>query len=108
MPLEVNQETATAVTLNIGGKNFKIICPKDKYDELQQAAAYLDNKILLAQQKDEFAPLVHLAIIVALNISYELLSEKKREQKIEVLKNNYGDQLKNLAQKIHEALEIEK
>ena len=102
------QETNTEVILNIGGKNFKIICPQDKCDELQQAAAYLDNRISLAQQKDEFASLVNLAIIVALNISHELLLEKKREHKIEKLANNYDDQLKNLAQKISEALEIEK
>ena len=104
----MSQETNTEATLNIGGKNFKIICPQDKHDELQQAATYLDGRISLAQQKDEFASLTNLMVIVALNISHELLLEKKREQKNEALANNYGNQLKDLAQKISEALEIEK
>ncbi len=101
------QETeSTTVILKIVGKNFKVKCPKSMHSELQDAASYLNDKMLVAQQKDKFSSMDHLAIVAALNISHELLLARKKQQ----CSDDYDichTKLENLAQKISDALEIE-
>lgn len=99
----MNQEI-NEVTIKIMDKDFKINCPKDKLQTLQESATYLDNKMREISKSGKIANIDHLAIITALNLTRELMNYKKRQ-------NTYikglTDSVKKLKFRIEEVLGIE-
>jgi cell division protein ZapA len=89
------------VSLNILGKLYKVKCPQDKIAELREAGQYLEAKMRETGQGGKTASADRLAVITALNITYELLTQKRQA-------NTYIDmmnqQIRALQIKIESAL----
>jgi cell division protein ZapA len=81
-------------------REFNIKCPKDKIDELQEAAAYLDNKMRETHSGNKLIPIDRVAITAALNIVHELTLEKQQSQSHV---GNLSERLLNLKNKLCQA-----
>ncbi len=68
--------SSQAVDIQLGGKTFTIECPSDQHEQLQQSATHLNKKMNELKPSAGTSSLEHLAILVALNMSYELLFQK--------------------------------
>ena len=55
------------------GREFCVTCPDEEREEIQLAAAYLDNKIQEIKAEGKVIDSDRIAIIAALNITHELL-----------------------------------
>jgi cell division protein ZapA len=94
------------ITVRIMDRNFSIKCPAEEISDLYEAATYLNNKIqesIKAQKiyNNEIISIDRL-IITALNISHELLKQKKQNlSHIEDINKNIA----SLENKIDQILE---
>ncbi|MDO9311770.1 MAG: cell division protein ZapA [Nitrosomonas sp.] len=61
------------LNLDIMGREFCVTCPDEEREEIQLAAAYLDNKIQEIKAEGKVIDSDRIAIIAALNITHELL-----------------------------------
>ncbi|MBU0744152.1 MAG: cell division protein ZapA [Gammaproteobacteria bacterium] len=90
--------------INIMGREFKIKCPKDKINELQKAADYLNSKMQEVQHGDRLIGIDRVAITAALNIAHELILEKQ-SLKTDFSNNGMLDKrVSDLKQKVDQAL----
>ncbi|MBI3900468.1 MAG: cell division protein ZapA [Gammaproteobacteria bacterium] len=71
------KETAEGVSVNILGKEFIVACPPEERESLLAAAAYLDRKLREIQTNGKVLGTERAAIIAALNISHELLEQRR-------------------------------
>lgn len=60
-------------TIEILGKFYPIRCPEAEMEALREAASFLNAKMLEVQESGKAINLERIAIITALNISYEFL-----------------------------------
>lgn len=75
----------TKVTVTILEKSFQIKCPENKVHELQSAADHL-NREMRRMRQNGIIGIDRIAIISALNITYELLEiQKQRDEYIKML-----------------------
>jgi cell division protein ZapA len=68
-----------AVDIQLLGKSYRIACPDGKEGELREAAQELSKRLQEVRPKAA-GNTEHLAIMVALNLSYELLEERAKSQ----------------------------
>lgn len=68
------------ITVRIMERDFNVKCPTDKVHELHKAAKYLDGKIRDMRTSDKVLNLDSLMVITALNITHELMSQRKHNQ----------------------------
>lgn len=61
------------LNLDIMGREFCVTCPYEEREEIQLAAAYLDNKIQEIKAEGKVIDSDRIAIIAALSITHELL-----------------------------------
>ena len=61
------------LNLDIMGREFCVTCPDEEREEIQLAAAYLDNKIQEIKAEGKVIDSDRIAIIAALSITHELL-----------------------------------
>lgn len=92
------------VTVKILDRNYQIKCPADKIHELYNAAKHLDEKIIELRNNDKILSSDSLLAVVALNITHELLVQKK--QNITQIEN-MGQQILQLKEQIESALNEE-
>ncbi|UAJ65108.1 cell division protein ZapA [Candidatus Schneideria nysicola] len=64
------------VDIQIFGRTLRVNCPKEKKDELHQAAKDLTQRIQELKLKTKVTNIEQLIFIAALNISNELTQEK--------------------------------
>lgn len=69
-------ESYNTVSLSILGKLYKVKCPTEKISELRESAQYLEDKMRKLSQSSKIANGDRLAVITALNITHELLTQK--------------------------------
>jgi len=62
-----------STTIEILGKPYPVRCPESEVSALQQAAKYLHDKMAEVQESGKAINLERIAIITALNITYEFL-----------------------------------
>lgn len=55
------------------GRDFCIVCPEDEQEEIQLAAAYLNDKIQEVKSEGRVVDSERVTIVAALKISHELL-----------------------------------
>lgn len=55
------------------GRDFCIACPEDEQEEIQLAAAYLNDKIQEVKNEGKVVDSERVTIVAALKISHELL-----------------------------------
>ena len=92
------------VTVKIMDREFNVKCPHDKVGDLHKAAKYLDSKMRELRHDDKILNVDGLWAITAINITHELLSQK-RQNVTHV--DTMNQQIKNLQKKIEQALDDE-
>ena len=88
-------EIAT-VRVQILGREFPVACPAGQERELEAAAQFVDNRMREIQEKTGNSALERLAVMAALNIAHEHLSNEAKGS---------DDELKRLADQISATLE---
>jgi len=71
--------TSEPVAINILDREVLIACTAEERPNLLEAARYLDGKMRDMRTNSRNATLDRIAILAALNISHELLNERRRE-----------------------------
>ncbi len=93
--------TSNNVTILVLDKEYQVHCPPDQRDALVRAALELDQRMRTIRQGGNVIGLERIAIMAALNLSYDLLDAQDRASEGEV--NNEG--LERLDNKVFQALQ---
>lgn len=64
---------ASTVTVQILDKDYQVACPEDQQAQLVVSAKYLDTQMRSIRDTGKVIGLERIAVMAALNISYELL-----------------------------------
>tara|TARA_B110000503_G_scaffold85373_1_gene129784 strand:+ start:23929 stop:24246 length:318 start_codon:yes stop_codon:yes gene_type:complete len=91
---------ANTVTVKILDKDYQVACPEEQEAELVVSAKYLDKQMRGIRNSGKVIGLERIAVMAALNISYELLQASDHGE-VEQLG---GDSLKRLNHKLDDAL----
>ncbi|QLB12307.1 cell division protein ZapA [Bisgaardia hudsonensis] len=75
--------SSKTVEISVSGQLLRLNCPDDQQDNLRKAAKNLDLRILEMKEKTGILQLDRVLSIVALNLSYELIQEQQKVQRIE-------------------------
>ena len=67
---------AKALDVSIMGRSYKVACAEEEREALLQAVTYLDKKMNEIKVAGKVASLERIAVMAALNITHELLSQK--------------------------------
>jgi cell division protein ZapA len=91
------------ITVKLLDRDFKVKCPLDRVNDLQESAAYLDTKMKEVANSGKILSIDRIAAIAALNITQELRIEKKHKtQYIETINRR----ITTLQDKIENALDV--
>src|SRR3990167_5162500 len=99
-------EKATNATIEILGKYYVVRCTETELKSLQEAALYLNQKMLEVQESGKAINLERIAIITALNMANQLLQQdgqksnvmQKINQKLVSLQNKLDSALSETLQ----------
>ncbi len=67
------------LTLKILGREYQIACPSECEAELQNAANYLDQKMVAIRNNGRIISFEGILVTVAINLSYELLQQNVKQ-----------------------------
>ena len=93
--------TSDNVTILVLDKEYQVHCPPDQRDALLRAALELDQRMRTIRQSGNVIGLERIAIMAALNLSYDLLDSQHRATESET---NSAD-LERLDNKVFQALQ---
>jgi len=93
--------TSDNVTILVLDKEYQVHCPPDQRDALLRAALELDQRMRTIRQSGNVIGLERIAIMAALNLSYDLLDSQHRATESEA--NN--EDLERLDNKVFQALQ---
>jgi cell division protein ZapA len=65
--------SAETVVVKILGKDYQVACPPGQRNALIESASYLDQQMASIRKNGKVIGLERIAVMAALNISYELL-----------------------------------
>lgn len=68
--------TGKTMNVSIMGREFRVSCPDEERDELNQSVVYLDKKMREIRDSGKVVGSERIAIMAALNITHELLTTK--------------------------------
>ncbi|WP_263080733.1 cell division protein ZapA [Endozoicomonas sp. Mp262] len=71
-------ESASAAAVKILDKEYRVNCPPDEREALIEAARYLNEKMRDIRAGGKVIGLERIAVMAALNISYELLQSRRQ------------------------------
>lgn len=94
-------ESLESVEINVLGRAYRVSCQPDQYQLLRQAAQKLDDALGDLRIRARGSSNEQLAIMVALNLSHELLLEKNR---IQQYSESMEQRIRQLNDVIQEAL----
>lgn len=66
------------LTITLLDKTLSVACPPGKSAALLESAQLLNEQMLKVQRKKPTASLLNVALIAALNVSYELLEQQNQ------------------------------
>ncbi len=89
------------VTVHIMGSEYHVSSPEDQIDKLEKAAKELDRRMREVKSSGNIVGIERIAVMVALNLSYEVLEKQSSEDKSAV---EIERKIKQLQQKIDSAL----
>ncbi len=72
----MSNQKSSSLDVNILDREFRVACPDDEREELQDAVAYLDKKMREIRDTGKIASVERIAIMAALNIAHELLTTR--------------------------------
>ena len=93
--------TSDNVTILVLDKEYQVHCPPDQRDALVRAALELDQRMRTIRQGGNVIGLERIAIMAALNLSYDLLDAQDRATEGEANSEN----LERLDNKVFQALQ---
>jgi len=70
-------QSSNAVTVSILDKQYQVACPPEERAGLHEAARYLDQQMRAIRDSGRVVGLERVAVMAALNISFELLRERQ-------------------------------
>ncbi len=91
---------ANTVTVKILDKEYQVACPEEQEAELVVSAKYLDKQMRGIRDSGKVIGLERIAVMAALNISYELLQASSHGES----DPSGGDSVKRLNRKLDDAL----
>ena len=91
---------ANTVTVRILDKDYQVACPPEQEAQLLVSAKYLDKQMRGIRDSGKVIGLERIAVMAALNISYELLQASDQGD----ASNTAGDTAKRLNRKVEDAL----
>jgi cell division protein ZapA len=83
---------ANFLDITLLNKGYRVACPPEEHAALLAAVAYVDGKMHDIAEKTKSNVAERIAVMVALNVAHEYLSEK---QKHETLESNYRNEDEN-------------
>ncbi|MFK7731364.1 MAG: cell division protein ZapA [Pseudomonadales bacterium] len=89
------------VSVTILDKEFQVNCPAEEQAALQDSAQHLDQRMRTMRDGGKIVGLDRLAVMAALNTTYELLQSQAKE--VQVTEGS-SDKLSRLSNKIEDAL----
>jgi cell division protein ZapA len=91
------------VSVNIMGKEYKIVCESKEQDNLIQSASELDAQMCKMRDSGKVSGPERIAVMAALNLSHELQALKK--QSPVVISQSWKDCFTSMMVKIENVLE---
>jgi cell division protein ZapA len=92
------------ITIHILDKEYLIACSDDERHDLQRSADYLDKKMREIRDSGKIVGSDRIAVMAALNISHELLSQNSDNPGSGNIDNTVGNRLRSIQEKIDDAL----
>jgi len=86
------------LSITIMDRSYKIKCPPDQAQELQESAHYVNEQMKKIQRSTNINNTERVAIVTALNICHELMQLQKQ-------KNNYIDVMNQRIQDLQRRIE---
>jgi cell division protein ZapA len=94
-----------SVTVTILGKEYQVACPPEQQAELIISAKYLDQQMRNIRNSGKVVGGERIAVMAALNISYELLKASEQGEVSDSAKNEAASEsLSHLNSKLDQAL----
>jgi cell division protein ZapA len=90
------------VSLDIAGRNYKLKTPQHQQQGLLEAATLLNEKIAELKSKSRTLTAEQAAVLAALNLSYELLTEREL---LAQDRQQIAERLAQLQQQVESSLE---
>lgn len=90
------------VVVHILDKDYQVTCPPEQAADLLEAARHLDKQMRTVRDSGKVIGLERIAVMVALNTSYELL---KKGRQPDAAAEAGPEQLKRLGDRIDDALQ---
>ncbi len=94
-------DKAEGVTIHILDKEYMIACAEDERHDLLRSADYLDKKMREIRDSGKIIGSDRIAIMAALNIAHELLSQNEPQGESS---QDFNSRLRNIQDKIDRAL----
>ena len=69
---------SNTVTVKILDKDYQVACPEEQVNDLATSARYLDKQMRTIRDTGKVIGLERIAVMAALNISYELLQASEQ------------------------------
>ena len=91
-----------SITIKVLGRDYQIVCGPDEEDALRQASSYLNNQMEKVKKHGSTLGFEKIAVMTALNISYELLQSSQQADDSETSAHQFLNQLEK---KIESALQ---
>lgn len=92
------------ITIHILDKEYLIACSDDERHDLQRSADYLDKKMREIRDSGKIIGSDRIAVMAALNISHELLTQGSSASGSPDLESNIGTRIRSIQEKIDDAL----
>jgi len=89
------------VAVTILDKEYLVACPEEEHHDLIRSADYLDRKMREIRDTGKIIGADRIAVMAALNISHELLTQNSETGKID---GSIGQRIRGLEAKIEDAL----
>jgi cell division protein ZapA len=97
----MSKKPANAVTVQILDKEYMISCPEEETQDLRRSADFLDMKMREIRDSGKIIGTERIAVMAALNISHELLTQSGQGGKME---HDISLRIRGLKEKIENAL----
>ena len=94
-----------SVSVSILDKEYQVACPEEQQAELIISAKYLDQQMRAIRDSGKVVGLERIAVMAALNISYELLKASEQEGTARSESPAAEDGVSNLNRKLDRALQ---
>ncbi|KEI70203.1 cell division protein ZapA [Endozoicomonas elysicola] len=86
-------DKASITSVHILDKEYRVACPHDNQDALHTAARYLNEKMQEIRSSGKVVGIERIAVMAALNISYELMHSRRQNEDEKMDTQEHIDQL---------------